>query len=45
VLLVLLVCPEGLQLWAEQEEEMLAHWALLELEVEPAAMIGMSKRG
>ena len=38
MLLVLLVCPEGPQLWAEQEEETLAHWALLELEVEPAAM-------
>ena len=44
LVLLVLVCPEGQQLWAEKEDEMLQDWALLELEVEPEAVIGTSER-
>ena len=40
-----LVCLEGQQLWAEQEKEMLEHWAPLELEVEPAAIDWNVRKG
>ena len=42
LVLLVLVCPEGQQLWAEKEDEMLQDWALLE--VEPEAMIETSER-
>ena len=45
LVLLRLVCPEGQQLWAEQEEEMLEHWAPLELEVEPAAIDWNVRKG
>ena len=45
LVLLVLVCPEGQQLWAEQEEEMLEHWAPLELEVEPAAIDWNVRKG